>query len=342
MIRKHLDWLRRKGATTATRRGREGLLRRLATVLQCDLIDATTEDLDRWQSSLALSMASIANYTMHVRGFYRWAEDCGLVEVDPARRLPRPKVPTGLPRPITEPHLALALTAAHEPLYTWLTLAAFMGLRSEEIAQIQREDVEEVDGRLWLRGIGKGPKPFRLPVPAGVEPVLRAHLGGQRGPLWRVGPDNRPAAARDCTGQTTALMRSLGLHYTLHALRHRFGTRYYLETQDPFLTAQVMRHDDLATTRLYVELSQSKATAAMDRLSTSLNLPAPRKYPKASSVLPIVTALVGVVLAACGVGGSPPAAMSPVPAPAALVLVADDDVPDDVLDEWGVDLDAAA
>ncbi len=282
-IRLHLDWLRRTGATKATRTGREGQLRRLARYLPCDLIDATATDLDQWQSTLTLSIASIHNYTMHTRGFYRWATDSGHLDLDPARQLPLPKVPRGLPRPIAEHHLALALLAAEEPLHTWLLLGGYMGLRSHEIAQIQREDIDEdAKGRLWIRGIGKGNKPFKLQVPSEVDPALRAHLPGQRGPLWRVGHCQRAATSDDCTRQTTALMRSLGLPYTLHQLRHRFGSSFYALTKDPFLTAQVMRHDDMATVRGYVQTSQSAATAAMDRLSASLRPKVPRQRRRAA------------------------------------------------------------
>lgn len=166
----------------------------------------------------------------------------------------------------------LALTGAREPLLTWLLLAGFMGFRAMDVAGVRREDVEEINGRLWITGVGKGAKSFRLVVPRDVEPFLRGHLVGRPGPLWRTST-GRPIRAADVTNTTTALMRSLGLPYVLHQLRHRFGTVLYAETKDLLLTANAMRHSNLSTTRGYVATSRGETVAAMDRVARSLRKP---------------------------------------------------------------------
>lgn len=42
-----------------------------------------------------------------------------------------------------------------------------------------------------------------------------------------------------------------GIAATAHGLRHRFGTKLYEATNDPFLVAQVMGHASTDTTRGY-------------------------------------------------------------------------------------------
>jgi len=41
----------------------------------------------------------------------------------------------------------------------------------------------------------------------------------------------------------------LGLPYTMHTLRHRFGTSVYVLTKDMVLTQDIMRHGSPETTR---------------------------------------------------------------------------------------------
>ncbi len=71
----HCDWVRRTGATERTLYHRTENLRRLATALPSDLLDTTADDLDTWQSGLAVSTSSIATYTNHTVAFYRWATE---------------------------------------------------------------------------------------------------------------------------------------------------------------------------------------------------------------------------------------------------------------------------
>src|SRR5690606_8248678 len=93
MIRLHCDYLRRTGARPSTVMHRRDLLRRLRSQMQVPLLEATADDLERWQSSLTVSTSSIATYTNHVVAFYKWAVDAGHLEVNPAARLPRPRPP---------------------------------------------------------------------------------------------------------------------------------------------------------------------------------------------------------------------------------------------------------
>lgn len=269
LIRLHCDWMRRDGASPNTRDYRRDVLRRLARALPCDLLEATWEDLDRWQSELTTCDSTTAGYTSHVRRFYAWVIDMERITVDPTRRLPQPKAPKRRPRPVPDNDLRTALVCAPEPIRTWLVLAAFMGLRCMEVAQIHRDDITELGGRMFLDGVGKGNKPFRLPIPEEVLAVLQPYLSGS-GRLFRTAPGGRPSRPRDVSEQTIKFFRGIGMNYGLHRLRHSFGTGYYALTKDLLLTQQVMRHESPNTTRLYVETSSAAATAAMDQLSARL------------------------------------------------------------------------
>ena len=298
LVRLHLDWLRRTGATPVTQRYREGVLRRLAAALPegVTLTTATPEDLDAWQSGLKVSVSTLAGYTSHVRRWYAWLVEFGHLEIDPSARLPKPKVPARKPRPVPDEDLREALICAQgrsDPMRLWLVLAAFMGLRAMEIAPIRREDISEVGGRLYLDGIGKGAKPFRLVVPRDVEPVLRPYLIGATGPLFRTAPGGRPSRPYDVSMQTRAFFRGLGMPYSIHRLRHSFGTLIYAQTRDVLLTQDLMRHESANTTRQYVQTTRVEAVAALDELGKRLRPhnaragrrrpPKPPRYPDAGT-----------------------------------------------------------
>lgn len=274
IVRLHCDYLRRSGATDDTLYHRRANLRRLAAALSVSLLDATPDDLTDWQSATSkrVSLSSTATYSSHTRAFYTWAVQAGHLDADPSIRLARTRVPIGRPRPIPIHDLDIALAAADEPLFTWLVLGAFMGLRRGDIAGIRGSDIVEgeVDGeaRLFLTGIGKGRKSFSLPVPEDVEPILQQHrLRGPR-PLWLT-KRGRPVTRRYVSDVIGDFFVRLGMPWTTHNLRHTFGTLVQRETRDMLQTQVLMRHASLNTTRLYVEPVTAPGVAAMDRLAHS-------------------------------------------------------------------------
>lgn len=274
LIRLHVDHLRRTGASIRTQAQRRENLRRLAERLPVPLLEATPDHLNDWQSSLTVSLSSIATYSSHCRCFYAWAVDSGHLEHDPAYRLPRPKLPAAKPRPIPTDDFEMALACAPEPVRTWLVLGAFMGLRASEVAAIKREDfVEGIIGgkrRTLLTGIGKGSKAYRLAVPVEVMPILQPHLTGRPGPLWR-NAQHRPVTGDNVSDRVSEFFRRLGMPYTMHWTRHTFGTEVQKQTGDSRQTQVLMRHESLATTQMYVEPVTSEGVRALDRLSARLS-----------------------------------------------------------------------
>lgn len=294
MIRIHCNHFDRMGATLVSVKHRRENLLRLAHALPCDLVNATPAHLDEWQDNLlrarsprgdTLKRSTVSTYTSHALGFYRWAFEAGHLEHDPAARLPRIKRTKGTPHPIPEDDLQAALLCAPPMIRMWLLLAAFMGLRAMEIAQLRRNSIAEVDGRLVLSGVGKGRVPFAMTVPHHVELDLRGWLATDS-VLWRTRTGSAASPKRVSRAVAEFFDRQ-GMPYTLHWARHSFGTATYAHTRDLLLTQDLMRHASPETTRIYVQTGGVAGVRAMDKIAAKVLQPkVPRTRPARSAVQP--------------------------------------------------------
>lgn len=275
LVRDHIDSVRRWGIRERTLHHRRQALRMLARQLPTGLIHATREDLEHWQAGLRVAPSSLATYTVHVRSFYLWCEEAGRRADNPAARLRVPRVPRRLPRPIPEADLGLVLRTAVEPERTWFLLAGYCGLRAGEVARLRPCDVD-VEHRI-LTVDGKGGRQRRVPVPPEVMTALRGHLRGQAGPIWRR-PHGGPMVGQEVTRRTTGHFRGLGMGWTLHCCRHRFASEVYDTCADIRVVQELLGHQSLDSTQVYVQWSRRRAGDAVDRLGRRLR---PRKRPVA-------------------------------------------------------------
>lgn len=268
VIRRHTDYLRRQGRRERTLVDRRGLLLRLSDHLGAPLLTATPEQLDGWAQHLTVSLSSQQTYVCHVRAFYTWCVDVGLLDVSPAKDLPVPRLPKRLPRPIPEVDLKIVLRCAPEPERTWLLLSSYAGLRAGEISRIRREDISVDDGTTFLHVDGKGGKPRVVPLAKPVAAALTAHAIRQ-GIVFR-SPSGAPWRSSHISTRITRLFQSIGMAYNLHSGRHRYGTVLYSLSQDMREVQQLMGHESLSTTALYVQNRSSKARRNVERLGRGL------------------------------------------------------------------------
>jgi integrase/recombinase XerC len=223
-----------------------------------------------------LKPASRNVYLRHLRGFFKWAARRGLVALDPAAELIAPKVAQGVPHPLSEDELQLALVTAGQPLRTWIALGAFCGLRAGEIARLRREDV--LDDRtppLLHVADGKGGRQRLLPLPETVLAELRLHFTTAAGPLW---PNRSPSIS----GHIGRHLRSLGIPHPAHSLRHRFATQVYRRSRDLLLTQALLGHASVSTTQIYAAHDPQLATQTVNDLGADLLRAAPVILPEQS------------------------------------------------------------
>jgi len=98
---------------------------------------------------------------------------------------------------------------------------------------------------------------------------------GRAGCSPRLDSEPGPLAPGRISQLASAHLSSLGIHATLHQLRHRFLTEVYRETKDLRLTQELAGHSSPTTTAGYAAWSPEAAAlavAALDKRSASTAL----------------------------------------------------------------------
>jgi integrase len=241
-----------------------GVLRRLERYSGKRLENVTALDISRFLAR-RLKPNSRAAYYGYLASFYRWWGEHG--GVNTTAKLPRPKMPKGTPRPITDEQLGnLLKVRMHRRTRVMILLAAFAGLRIHEIAKIRGEDVDAT--ARTLRVTGKGNVTAVLPL----HPVLiEAAKGMPTRGWWFPGNSRRPGlpvrsrAVGDIIGQ--AMLRAGIPGGTAHRLRHWYGTKLVADGADLRTAQTLLRHANLNTTAIYTQVVDGKRVEAIDRLA---------------------------------------------------------------------------
>ncbi|GAB3988953.1 tyrosine-type recombinase/integrase [Nocardioides marmoraquaticus] len=193
-----------------------------------------------------------------LRAFYAWGATAGHVDQSPALALPRVRPGKPRPRPLPDSGYRVGRLAASPRDLLMLRLGAELGLRRMEIAQLHTRDyIEDFEG-LSVLVHGKGDRERVVPVPDGLEPVLRALPAGYVFP----GDDHGHLSPR---WVGTVVARLLPPGYTCHTLRHRFATRTHQATGGDWdAVRELLGHASMETTRAYVFTDRSRLRAAVN------------------------------------------------------------------------------
>jgi integrase/recombinase XerC len=270
-LMEYVHWARSiRGLSDNTIRVRLDFLQRLHTFIGLPLRDAEPGHLLRFERIAIGGRAPETRraYVCHIRAFYRWAHDSRIVTEDPSTLLTLPVIPRHLPRPIDEDDLAVALNAARPKMRAILTLGAFAGLRSIEIAGLDWSDLRrETDGAAFIHvRKGKGGKERMVEVGQMVIMALQAYGIKRRGPMF-LGLDGRQIDAKSVSRSANRHLARHGVEATMHQLRHRYGTIAYQLSHDLRMVQEQMGHASPQTTAGYTRASAEAAArmvAAMD------------------------------------------------------------------------------
>jgi integrase/recombinase XerC len=224
-----------------------------------------------------IDRASLARAMSVLRGFVRFLERRGLASTTALAVLRSPKLPQGIPKPLSIDDAAGSLDAAAEVTRTpWqgkrdtavLALLYGCGLRIAEALGLTHSEAPLGD---MLTITGKGGKQRQVPVLPAVRKAVADYLAacphplGKDGPLF-VGARGGPLSPRSVQRQMEALRRHLQLPDTAtpHALRHSFATHLLGAGGDLRAIQELLGHASLSTTQRYTSVETERLLAVYD------------------------------------------------------------------------------
>jgi len=229
------------------------------------VLEATREDVEAWLDTLKLKPASRRAYLSHLGQFFDWCVDQGFVTVNPTARISPPPAPAGLPRPISAEKLARAVASSSGRTRCMLLLGALAGLRTQEIAGLETQDVDRQREVLIVRH-GKGGNERAVPLHPDLARALEQLPMPASGPLFTLA-DGSPMHPYNVSHAVNTYLHGLGIDATAHCLRHAFATNIYRGSQDLLLTQRLLGHASVSTTQVYADADQVKAAPAVRALS---------------------------------------------------------------------------
>lgn len=252
LIDAHLAHLRAAGRAATTIRKRGELLRRVDRDLPYGIDGATVEELAAWLARDQWSQAAKHNYFHHIRGYFTWATDerNPHLDYDPSASLARPRVPAGVPKPVTDDEVAAALDRSDEMWRRLVILAAYGGMRCCELATIRREHIGEQDTTIK----GKGGKSRKIPtmpnVWAAVRDLPRGPVGPSRDAQW-------------ISRNALYHFARIGLDgVTMHRFRHWYATTMLANGVDLMTVSRYLGHASTATTAGYCQITAGQRERA--------------------------------------------------------------------------------
>lgn len=195
--------------------------------------------------------------------FWRWGVATDRCESVVADVLPLVKATPPRPRPAPDAAYREALLRAPARETLMLRMAAEMGLRRSEVACAHTRDLlDDLVG--WSLVVhGKGDKERVVPVPGSLARAIQDQPAGYLFPGdW--GPGHLSPAY---VGKR--IRDLLPDQWTMHTLRHRFGTRAYALKSDLLLVQELLGHASPSTTRRYVELDRRKMRSLVEELEST-------------------------------------------------------------------------
>ncbi len=235
------------------------------------------------QTVCKLQPATINRHLVSLKRYFAWAADRGAIQRDPAKVVKLVPLVRQPPRHLTdqEENALIAAVTAHGTLRdrAVLILALHTGLRAEELCNLQRSNITLGKRSGHLSIYGKRNKYREVPLNGTARFVLADYLPTLPADGKWLFTSNKQETLPDATRQPAPLTER-GLGYLVakyarlakvvdlspHDLRHRFGYRM-AQTVPLHRLAQIMGHDSLDTTMIYVQGTKQDLQQAVEAIA---------------------------------------------------------------------------
>jgi integrase/recombinase XerD len=288
-VEEWLSWLAtERGRATSTleayRRDARGWCRWLRS-RGTDLASVGEADIEAYVAELrgqGRAPATVARAIVAVRSLHRFLAEDGRLPADPGAEVETPRVPSGLPKALTEAEVQalLDVVVGDDPVArrdrAILEVLYGTGLRISELVGLRLGDVDLESG--LLRAFGKGSKERVVPLgrhavgalydwlTPGGRTALEPERWARRGDAEAVFL-NRRGGRLSRQGAWLVVKRhgeaaGLAGKLTPHALRHSCATHMLDHGADIRSVQELLGHASVSTTQVYTKVSTERLWAA--------------------------------------------------------------------------------
>ncbi len=241
--------------------------------------DVATPTLTRYrdamQKAMELKPATINRRMITLKRYFEWAVSDSKILRDPSKPVKLIPEEKASPRQMTDKEAAALIAAAEHGGslrdQTILVIMLHTGLRTMEVCDLAPDDVHigKRSGQLTVRS-GKRNKQREVPLNATCRSTLEKYMAVTH-------PDSPYVFLSERTGDrlTERALRHLIQKYmkaalleglSAHDLRHRFG--YVMVENTPLhRLAQIMGHDSLDTTMIYVKATRADLQSEVEKIA---------------------------------------------------------------------------
>ncbi|MBJ7383002.1 MAG: tyrosine-type recombinase/integrase [Mycolicibacterium sp.] len=264
-IAQYMRYLTAIGRPATTVRLRRDQLRHLARSLNIAPGEVTYDDIVDWFAIQVWKPETRRSYRSGIRGFFAWAQENGIVETNPAVKLPQVRQAKPVPRPAPDHVWAKASITADLRVLLMLRLAAEAGLRRAEVATVHTRDLRSGPAGHQLQVHGKGNRERVVPITAELATLIAAgaagHTPGASPNGWLFPGEDHGHLTAGWVG--TLCSRVMPEVWSMHALRHRFASRAYRGTRNLRAVQGLLGHSSVAVTERYTAVDDDEMRAAM-------------------------------------------------------------------------------
>jgi integrase/recombinase XerC len=251
-------WLDAAGKAEATIKKKILIITAIERDVGRRLVELDQDDIAGWLAGRR-GAGTKRCYHSHLSAAFNWLIGRGELDRSPMAGLPAAKAPEYEPRPPSAQQWNIILARALRPYWVWAVLAAGAGLRCCDIAQLDRDDVDEQ--RIYIRH-SKGGKSRSVHTHPFVWAAVRDLPPG---PVARRA-DGQLVTASNISTQCAHHFRRVGADVTMHQLRHLFGTALYEQGTDLFVIQREMGHASVEYTRIYTRVGDRQGARAVTAL----------------------------------------------------------------------------
>ena len=210
-----------------------------------------------------------------IKAFFNYCERAEIIPVNPIKRMPLPKISRKIIYSFNKNEIQEILAMFDKSKfielrnYTIICLLFGTGIRKSELLGLTVGDLQAFDNTIKV--YGKGNKERYIPISDNLQRLLKRYINRRNKYINDNGKNNLPALfiTKDCrslaVGGVNTLFNKIknskpvwSTRVSAHTWRHTFAKMFLLNGGDLFTLQKILGHEDISTTRIYLDLNNEE------------------------------------------------------------------------------------